>query len=81
MFKNPLMNHHLVIRLGRNTDEAPVELAQPAVDPEELSRIAKGLVKYTAIAAATVAGAAVVLNTLSQIAVIAAEANINKKED
>jgi hypothetical protein len=58
----------------------PVEDSKPLVDPEELSRIAKEVVKYTAIAGIVVMGAAAVLNTLSEIAVIAAEANINKED-
>lgn len=83
MFRKLLNTNHIELRLVKDTNPTPVEDTALAVDPEELSRIAKGLVKYTAIAGAIIMGAGVVLNTLSEIALIAAEANINsnKKND
>lgn len=83
MFRKLLDNNHIELRFARNNTSTPVEDPTPVVNPEELSRIAKGLVKYTAIAGVVVMGAGVVLKTLSEIAVIAAEANINsdKKEN
>jgi len=73
-------NRHIEVKLVKDAT-SPVEDIVPAVNPEELSRIAKELVKYTAVAGVIVAGAAVVLSTLSQIAVIVTEANINKEND
>lgn len=81
MFKRLLDNNHIELRFARNNVTSPVEDPAPAVNPEELSRIAKGLVKYTAIAGVIVMGAGVVLHTLSEIAVIAAEAGINSKNE
>jgi L-alanine-DL-glutamate epimerase-like enolase superfamily enzyme len=83
MFRKLLDNNHIELRIAKNSTPALVEDPAPAVDPEELSRIAKSLVKYTAIAGVVVMSAGVVLKTLSEIAVIAAEANINsnKNED
>lgn len=83
MFRKLLNNNHIELRLVKDNTPALIEDTAPVVHPEELSHIAKGLVKYTAIAGVIVMGAGVVLHTLSEIAVIAAEANIksNKKND
>jgi hypothetical protein len=83
MFRRLLDNNHIELRIAKNSTPTPVEDTAPAVNPEELSRIAKGLVKYTAIAGVVVMSAGAVLHVLSEIAVIAAEANIksNKNED
>jgi hypothetical protein len=83
MFRKLLDNNHIELRFARNNTTTPIEDTTPAVDPEELSRIAKGLVRYTAIAGVVVMSAGVVLHTLSEIAVIIADANINssKNED
>lgn len=75
MFKN----RHFEVKLVKDA-QTPVEDAKPLVDPEELSRIAKEVVKYTAIAGVVVMGAAAVFNTLSEIAVIATESKF-KNED
>lgn len=80
MFKKMLENNHIELKLVKDT-KSPIEDITPAVSPEELSHIAKKLVRYTAIAGVIVMGAGVVLNTLSQIAVIAAEAGINNKNE
>jgi hypothetical protein len=76
MFKN----RHFQVKLVKDA-ATPVEDTKPLVDPEELSRIAKEVVKYTAIAGVVVMGAAAVFNTLSEIAVIVTEANVNKDND
>jgi hypothetical protein len=81
MFRKLLNNNHIELRLVKDNSSTPNEEVSPAVNPEELSRIAKGLVKYIAVAGVIVAGAAVVLNTLSEIAVIAADANINSNKN
>lgn len=80
MLRKMLENNHIELKLVKDA-KSPIEDTTPAVHPEELSRIAKGLVKYTAIAGVIVMGAGVVLHTLSEIAVIAAEANINSKKN
>lgn len=83
MFRKLLDNNHIELRFAKNSTPALVEDPTDAVNPEELSRIAKGLVKYTAIAGVVVMSAGIVLHTLSEIAVIITEANINssKNED
>lgn len=81
MFRRLLDNNHIEVRLARNNTPTIVDDTTTAVDSEEISRIAKGLVKYTAIAGVVVMTAGAVLHTLSEIAVIAADAGINKKED
>lgn len=83
MFRKLLNANHIELRLVKDDPLVPVEDTAPAVNPEELSRIAKGLVKYTAIAGVIVMSAGVILHTLSEIAIIASEANINsdKNED
>lgn len=78
MFKNRSIQIKLVKDAQTSTqEEAPTF---PAVTPEEISHLAKGLVKYTAMVGAAVMGTVYVLKTLNEIAVIAAESNINKKD-
>jgi hypothetical protein len=79
MLTRLLKNNHIELKLVPDA-KSPIEDTAPAVNPEELSHIAKGLVRYTAIAGVIVMGAGVVLHTLSEIAVIAAEANINSNK-
>lgn len=83
MFRKLLDNNHIELRFAKNSTPALDEDTAPAVNPEELSHIAKSLVKYTAIAGVVVMTAGAVLHTLSEIAVIITEANINsnKNED
>ena len=81
MFRRLLDNNHIELRFARDNVTSPVDDPTPAVDSEEISRIAKGLVKYTAIAGIIVMGAGAVLHTLSEIAVIAAEAGIKSKNE
>lgn len=81
MFRKLLDNNHIELRVLRNNTPAPVEDTAPAVNPEELSYIAKGLVKYTAIAGVIVMSAGAILHTLSEIAIIASEANINSNKN
>lgn len=83
MFRKLLDNNHIELRFAKNSTPIHDEDTAPAVNPEELSRIAKGLVKYTAIAGVVIMTAGAVLHTLSEIAVIVTEANINsdKKND
>lgn len=83
MFRKLLDNNHIELRIAKNNTLAPIEDTTPAVNPEELSHIAKGLVKYTAIAGVVVLSAGAILHTLSEIAVIITEANVNsnKNED
>lgn len=76
-----LKNRHIEVKLVKDNPSTPNEDVIPVVNPEEISRLAKDLVKFAAVAGVIVAGAAVVLNTLSQIAVISAEANIKKDND
>lgn len=81
MLRRLLDNNHIEVRLARNTTPLIEDETTPAVDSEEISRIAKGLVKYTAIAGVVVMTAGAVLHTLSEIAIIAADAGINNKKD
>jgi alpha-N-acetylglucosamine transferase len=76
MFKN----RHFEVKFVKDSKAPAEEISTPLVNPEELSRIAKEIVKYTAIAGIVVMGASVVLNTLSEIAVIAADSKINEKD-
>jgi hypothetical protein len=75
MFRRLLDNNHIEVRLARNTKPLIEDDTTPAVDSEE-----KGLVKYTAVAGVVVMTAGAVLHTLSEIAVIAADAGINNKK-
>lgn len=81
MFRKLLNTNHLELRVVKDTTPALIEDPTPAVNPEELSRIAKELVKYTAIAGVIVMSAGAILHALSEIAVIATEANINSSNN
>jgi hypothetical protein len=81
MFRKLLKTNHIELRVVKDNAPTLIEDTAPAVDPEELSRIAKGLVKYTAIAGVVVMSAGAILHTLSEIAVIATEANINSSKN
>lgn len=78
MFKN----HSIKIKFVKdaqtpNEESTPI----PTVTPEEISRTAKDLTKYIAIAGGLVIGATYVLKTLNEVAVIATENAMKKNND
>jgi hypothetical protein len=81
MFRKLLDNNHIEIRFAKNTKPSVLDDTTTAVDSEEVSRIAKNLVKYTAVAGVVVMTAGAVLHTLSEIAIIATKAGIDNKEN
>lgn len=74
-----LRNRHIQIRIARDSANTPVENPKPVVDPEEISRIARNFVKYTATVGVVVIGVAAVFDTLSKMAVIETEAKAKNK--
>jgi ABC-type transport system involved in cytochrome c biogenesis ATPase subunit len=81
MFRKLLDNNHIEVRFAKNTKPSVIDDTTTAVDSEEVSRIAKNLVKYTAVAGVVVMTAGAVLHTLSEIAIIATKAGIDNKEN
>lgn len=80
MFKN----HSIKIKLVKDAEEqTPMEetvKTNPFINEETVAH-AKELVKFGAIATVSVMAAAVVLKTANQIAVIATESALNKKQN
>jgi hypothetical protein len=72
-------NRHIQVRFVRDAQTPVVEEPTPVVDPEELARITRNLVKYTATVGVVVMGVAAIFNTLSELAIIEAEAKANSK--
>lgn len=80
MFKN----HSIKIKLVKDADEqTPVEetvKTNPFINDETVAH-AKDVVKHVAIATVAIMGAAAVLKTANQIAVLATQNALNKKQN
>lgn len=78
MFKN----HSIKIKFVKDAPEAPiVEDDKTPLVNEETVAIAKDFVKHVAVVSVIAIGAAVAFKTLGQMAVVATEAAVNKKND
>ena len=63
-----MFGRHLEVKLVKNSKET-TEATTPLVNPEDVRRIAKDVVKYVTIGAAALMATATVLDTVSKITV------------
>lgn len=78
MFLNNREIRIKVAKTPQNENEAPEMEERIYVDPEKIAKIAKDLVKHTAIAVGAVLVASKVLDTLSEIAIKKTKSADNK---
>ena len=73
-----MFKRHLELKIVKTTNPSnDTTVKTPELSKEDLKHIAKDLTKTLAITTVAVIGVSVTLNTLSQIAVIAAKSHFN----
>lgn len=80
LLKGKLMfkNRHFEVKFVKTPQTSNDATPAREIDPEQIASLAKDFTKYAAISVGAVAASGVVLQTLSKIAVIAAEAALKK---